>query len=365
MNLSRNSKSKISHIIFTSERFPIDSPGGRRVSHLIDKGLLNNLSSVLITLDIYKRSDIYKFPLTFNYKFLFVRGSFIIKFLLVLFSIVKFLFDLIYLFTFYKIKKVYIYSRFGIFTFIISLIGKLYNSEIIIDCTEWYSYNQINGFINKLQEYIHRNFSMKLSDKFYTISKNISKLIQNKYPSKKVFLIYPHSPIFIINLINSIVKKTINEDKKIKTLIYAGSFKESDDPLLLLNNLIRLSKLIDFKLFIISKTLVEKKISKKLYGKINILKNNLKNRFDIYGYLSNENYFKVIHLSDIILLPRSNYGYSKYNQPMRLYEYSLFNKKIITANIDEEYQKISNNICLYDSEKKYSFFEIIYKALDQ
>ena len=152
MNLLENSKCKISNIIFTSEKFPIDSPGGRRVSHLIDKGLLNNFSSALITFDIYKRSDIYKFPLTFNYKFLFASGSFFIKFILLLVAIIKFLIDLIYLFNFYKIKKIYIYSRLGIFTFIISFFAKLYNSKIILDCTEWYNYKQINGLINKSQE---------------------------------------------------------------------------------------------------------------------------------------------------------------------------------------------------------------------
>ena len=365
MNLLKNSKIKISSIIFTSEKFPIDSPGGRRVSNLIDQGLLNNLSSALITFDIYKRSDIYKFPLTFDYKFFVLRGSFIIKLILLMGTLTKFLIDLIYLLNVYKIKRIYIYSRLGIFTFIISLLGKLYNSKIILDCTEWYEYKELNGLINKFQEYIHRNFSMLLADQFYSISINISKLIQNKYPRKKIVLIYPKSPKFIIDLINNLVHKSANKEKKIKTLLYAGSFKDSDDPLLLLNNLISLSRLRDFKLLIISKKLFERKISKKFYEKINILKNNLKNRLHVYGYLCDEDYFKVVNNSDILLLPRSNHGYSKFNQPMRLYEYSLFNKKIITANIDEEYQKISKEIFIYDSKIKSSFFETINKILDQ
>ena len=129
-------------------------------------------------------------------------------------------------------------------------------------------------------------------------------------------------------------------------------------------NLINLSKIKDFRLVIISKNLVEKSISKKLYKKISILKNNLKNNFYLHGYLDNEDYFKVINLSDIILLPRSNIGYSKFNQPMRLSEYSLFNKKIITTNIDKEYQNLSKDIILYNPNEKNSFFTCINKILD-
>ena len=206
---------------------------------------------------------------------------------------------------------------------------------------------------------------MMLSDKFYTISINISKLVQSRFPNKKVFLIYPHSPKYISNLIDSIVKKNVKTERKLKTLIYSGSFKESDDPLFLLNNLITLSKLRDFKLLIISKTLLDKKISNILCEKINILRNNLKDRFHIHGYLSDAEYFRVINLADIILLPRTNYGYSKFNQPMRLYEYSLFDKKIITTYIDEEYKNISKNIILYNSKINSSFLEIINKLLDQ
>jgi len=150
----------------------------------------------------------------------------------------------------------------------------------------------------------------------------------------------------------------------LKTLLYAGSFKDSDQPELLLNSLIYLSNIRDFKLVIISKLLTDKTLSNELSDKVKILKKKLKNNFLVFGYLKNEDYFKVINSSDVLLLPRSNYGYAKFNQPMRLFEYSLFNKIIVTSNIDKEYQKISNKIYLYGNNKKNSFSNTVQKVLD-
>ena len=146
MNLLKSSNSKIKYIIFTTEKFPIDSPGGRRISSLLDKGLLNNVFSGLITFDKYKASDLYEFPLTLNYINIVGEKRLIIKLVLFPVILIRFLFDLIYLFSIYKIEKIYIYSRQGIFTFLISIISKIYNSEITIDCTEWFDYKEVNGF---------------------------------------------------------------------------------------------------------------------------------------------------------------------------------------------------------------------------
>ena len=49
---------------------------------------------------------------------------------------------------------------------------------------------------------------------------------------------------------------------------------------------------------------------------------------------------------------------------MRLCEYSLFNKFVITSNIDKEYQKISNKIYLYGTNKNDSLSHTIQKVLD-
>ena len=94
------------------------------------------------------------------------------------------------------------------------------------------------------------------------------------------------------------------------------------------------------------------------------MKKNLKNNLLVFGYLNNKDYFKVVNSADILLLPRSNYGYAKFNQPMRLFEYSLFNKFVITSNIDKEYQKISNKIYLYGTNKNDSLSHTIQKVLD-
>ena len=82
------------------------------------------------------------------------------------------------------------------------------------------------------------------------------------------------------------------------------------------------------------------------------------------AWCNDEDYFRVINSSDILLLPRSNYGYAKFNQPMRLCEYSLFNKFVITSNIDKGYQKISNKIYLYGTNKNDSLSHTIQKVLD-
>ncbi len=364
MNFLKSSKLKIKYIVFTTEKFPIDSPGGRRISSLFDQGFLNSNFSALITFDKYKSSHIYRFPLNINYLQILHGKKFIFKFINLPFILIKIFFDLINLLTLYKIEKIYVYSRLGLFTCLISILSKIYNVELIIDCTEWFDFKEVKGLSNKLQEYIHRNFSMKLADHFFAIGINIYKLIKKKYPNKKVTLIYPKSPSFIIQIINSIVKKSTPNNLRLKTLLYAGSFKNSDEPKLLLDSLISLSRVRDFRLVIISKILVDNLLSKELLIKVKILQNNLKNNFLVYGYLNNKDYFNVINSSEVLLLPRSYYGYARFNQPMRLYEYSLFNKIIVTSNIDNEYQKVSNKIYLYGANETDSFFNTIKKVLD-
>ena len=66
MNFLKSSKLKIKYIVFTTEKFPIDSPGGRRISSLFDQGFLNNNFSALITFYEYKSSQIYKLTLYLN-----------------------------------------------------------------------------------------------------------------------------------------------------------------------------------------------------------------------------------------------------------------------------------------------------------
>ena len=248
----------------------------------------------------------------------------------------------------------------GFFTVLLVLISKLNKSKVLIDNTEWFTIFQIPGFLNKISEFIHRFLSIRLADKYYAIGLNIRDILLRKYPRKEVEVIYPCPPKKIIKTINNIKKekKYFNNqiENKDKTIFYSGSFKESDDPHFFLDALISLSKEISFNFIVVSESLFKNNINFSLAKKITKLKKELGNKkFLLYGYLNDEEFFKIINLSNILLLPKSEYGPSKYNQPMRLAEFAQFDKPILTTKIDENYKSNYSNIFTYECNQSSSF----------
>ena len=352
---------KVDNLIFTTEKFPYGSPGGRRICNLLEEQILISKNSIIIILDneninfdkfIFFESKIFKYKR-------FTRHN-VIKFISYFYLLKRFLFYVIILFKNYEIKQTYIYSRMGFFTLLLILISKFNKTKVLIDNTEWFTIIKIPGFLNKISEFIHRFLSIRLADKYYAIGLNIRDILLRKYPKKEVQIIYPCPPQKIINTINKIKKENqyLNNlfENNEKTIFYAGSFKESDDPHFLLDVLISLSKEIGFKFIVVSQNLLKNKINSSLAKKINKLKKQLGNRrFLIYGYLNDEEFFKIIYSSNIILLPKSEYGASKFNQPMRLAEYAQFDKPILTTKIDENYKSKYSNIFSYECHESNSF----------
>ena len=79
--------------------------------------------------------------------------------------------------------------------------------------------------------------------------------------------------------------------------------------------------------------------------------------------MEDKDFYRQILSSNILLLPRSNSGFSIYNQPLRLSEYMIFGKDILTANIDKQYFCISDKVNIYESSNKKSFKKFLYKLL--
>ncbi len=355
-------RSHINSLIFTTEKFPYASPGGRRICNLIESGVLNDKNSILVLITDYSQFEKieYKFHKIKIFNFINKnKFNFVEKLLHYLPRIIRFYIFIFYLLNKYKINKIYLYSRIGIFTSFLALLSKIYKNQLIVDCTEWYRIDEIKGLFNKFCEVIHKHITIRLADKCFAIGFKMKQILLENFHNKDVNIIYPYPPMKIRNMINSLNKNqnlNLFNNKKLKTIFYAGSFKDSDDPIFLLNNILALSKEKKFKLIFISEDLKRNNLNSVIIDKVKKLKQSmLKDDFAIYGFLDDKNFFDKIMHSDILLLPRKNKGSSAFNQPMRLSEYAQFKKNILTSNVDEFYISEYDNVYIYNPSDSKSF----------
>ena len=248
-------------------------------------------------------------------------------------SLFSLIFKLFYLMRKYQVKNTYIYSRLGIYTVPVVLISRLYKTRVFIDCTEWFAIKEMGGIFNIIQELLHRYISMNFAEGFYAIGNNMMNFLDKKYQGKIISLIHPSIPSFTKGIIRNAIHNFDNNYKKnkLKKILYAGSFKKSDDQKFFLENLLDLTYQFDFQISIISKAYYSANFPKQIKSIIEDLYKNLGEKLVIHDFLEDSMFYREIISSNIILLPRSNSGFSIYNQPLRLSEYSLFQKDILTT----------------------------------
>ena len=354
-------KSNINYLIFTTERFPYASPGGRRICNLIESGILNDKNSIFVLVTDHPQFEKigYKFKQVKIFNIFNNKLNFIEKFIRYLLGIIRFYIFILFILNKYKINQVYLYSRIGVFTSFLALFSKIYRIKLIVDCTEWYSVSEINGVLNKFCELIHKHITIRLADKCFAIGLNMKKILLKSYKNKDINIIYPYPPKKIKSIINILARNKnykLFRNRKLKTIFYAGSFKDSDDPIFLLDNILSISKEKEFKFIIISEKLKKNNLNSLIMNKVIKLKTSMnKDNFLIYGFLDDKTFFDKIIYSDILLLPRKNKGASAFNQPMRLSEYAQFKKIILTSNVDKNFISEYNNVYTYKSSDSISF----------
>jgi hypothetical protein len=375
-------KASSNSLIVCLERFPVDTPGSQRILSLIDCGYLDKRSDLIalnsfdgpFELPAYSSIRVIRVP-----RFFFLKPVTSLNIWRILSLLATVLVSLVALLptSFSRRTTVFIYTRVGYVSLPTALISRLLGFSVILDCTEVFSTSEYSSKFSLIGEFLHHFFTLSLASHFFCISKRILGQLKAIHPRQPVTLVYPSCCQYFKNEFIKYEANTpdlgIPDSILCSTpIVYFGNFKKSDDPHTFLDALALFYSRTDnpkHTLVVSSvayRNLLSEDLSQKLRNLCNMVASSHGQSFiHIIDRMPLSSYLALLHRRLLLVVPRASSGFARYNQPMRLAEFSLSNNFIVSTAIEDLYQQSSPNLFLYQTGSAHSLASVLSSMIRQ
>lgn len=247
-----------------------------------------------------------------------------------------------------KCMVLYYYGQPDIINFFLFFLLRKKGIKIIFDIVE--DYSTYTNFTNTFNKWNIRS-SMLLLSKLSLIANGI--IVINNYLYKRIIKITKNK-LPIIKLPVSINKHDFSTQNKVQSdtlkVFYGGAFVYKDGVRELIEAFSEISVTNPNIRLILTGKGMEKDITQ-----INELLSKLGNKqINFLGYVSDEQYFKLIKSCDILCMPRKNIPFAIAGFPFKLGEYLGTGNAVLSSSIGELPEMFNHDeICFYDPDNEY------------
>jgi glycosyltransferase involved in cell wall biosynthesis len=225
-----------------------------------------------------------------------------------------------------------------------NLIAKMLGFKLVFDVVEDYStYNASSNFMSKLKLYFVRFFSLfiiHLGDYIIVISDYLlNKYIKNGAVNIKKITIC--SDVNLFSCLESVQKDSFN-------IGYAGTFSPKDNVGLIIRGFLNFNSVYpNSRLYLIGSG-HEKVEFETIYG--------LESSIMFTGFVEDNEYYKLLKCSDVLLMCRTNSEFANAGFPFKLGEYLATGNPVICTRVsDIEYYLDSNSAVLIEPDNETAY----------
>jgi len=329
---------KIFNVVYTgSFQFPEGMAGTKRVNNLF---LSDNAKSSVLLINNTNRNPKKGVSGEIKYYTIFKCKSKILNILLSPFLLLIGYFKLVSLFDkTYSKNVLYVYSGINIENIFLVLLAKLKGFKIIVDIVEDFSLNE---------EKVSKWRGMKLRSNIF-FEKKLSYLVDgivviSEYLNEK-FTHYKNLPTILLPISASNIELEERKRPSIYQdggthLLYSGTYGKKDGFYYILNAVEKLVK-------------TDKNIKLVLTGTIPqmVLKELLARKLDKFilstGFLLEDEYYKILPHSDVLLMTRINSKYANAGFPFKLGEYLASKSPVIATEVSDVKFYLKNHDSAY------------------
>ncbi|MFI5185150.1 MAG: glycosyltransferase [Chitinophagales bacterium] len=234
---------------------------------------------------------------------------------------------------------IYNYGSIDIKNLIFLLYGKLAGYKILIDIVEDNRYEKsvtpINKFRIRSSQFLLKNL-WKLANSIIVISNHLYKRMQDITKGKRPLYLIP----ICVDLKHFKNPGTIPRNDHL-TIFYGGSFGEKDGLEYLIEAFEEVGKRYK-NVDLILTGIGHKSNMDRIALQIDQLKN--KDRIILKGFLTADNYFKLLNDSDIFCMTRVNSKFANAGFPFKLGEFLASGKAVIATSVGDVPKYLFNNV---------------------